>query len=1036
MPRIDRRTVLAGSTGLTLGAASGSFPALARASAGRVALRDPRTAQMVDPIGLGDRTPSLSWRLEGGEGTQQAAWRVIVASSLQRLAAGQGDVWDSGRQMGSQASGVAYAGTPLVSGQRCFWKVCAWTQDGTRVWSEPASWEMGLLEAADWSGAWLAVEDADERDDRLSGVEWVGGEAASPDVVRAFRLAFTSGAGPCVVTLVADGVISAIALDGKPLTATPYSPLAFGGPPASRFALDLAAGAHELTVSVSPTPGYFTKPFVRVAGHVRMTGADGARVRIGRGWQTRLGDLEPWAAAAKAPEQPNFPWPPTPARLLARPFAQAGKVVRARLHVAALGGYRVWINGARVGADELQAEPANYTRHIPSRSYDVTALVRDGANVLGALVGDGHFASYQAPDGRYPYLPAPRRVQMVLEIEDEGGTITRVVTDGSWRHADSPLRMSEIYAGEDQDLRLWPEGWNRAGFDLSDWERVWTAPEPQVPIVAALCEPVRVIRERAPESVHKRAERRFVVDFGQNFAGRVRLRVKGRPGQEVTVRMAEILGADGEIDQSNLRAARATDRYVLAGRREGEELCPMLTYQGFRYAEISGLDTLEAGMVTGLVLSSDLRETGTLRVAEPHIQKLWLNTLWSQRSNFMGIPTDCPQRDERLGWTGDAQVFWDTASFNMATGPFTRAYCRDLREAQGARGAYPLWAPCPSGLGWGTTSATPGWADVGVMLPYTSYLHEGDARVVDENWSAMTAYLEGILATNPDGLWAKDRGVDLGDWLALDAKSPMDETTPKDLIGTAMLARSIAQVAQLAQWTGRSAEAATWTARLARTRQAFAAAFVKPDGTVGNASQCSYILALALDLLDEPVRARAGERLAADIRRRGTLLTTGFLGTPLALDALAGVGETRLAWDLLLRREFPSWGYMADHGATTIWERWNGDTGDVAMNSFNHYALGAVCGFLYRRVAGIAPTAPGFATFDVDPLLDPRIASAGATLDTVRGRIVADWTRGAGEGGGASLALSVPANTRARVRLPGGWREVAPGTHRFTLAGA
>jgi alpha-L-rhamnosidase len=1024
MPQIDRRTFIAGS-GAGLGLA-GTLPAVARSSGG-LAVLGLRVGQRDNPLGIDDARPSLSWRLEGHAGTVQSAYRIRAASSAKALASGRADLWDSGR-VADDAMCVPYDGIPLASAQTCHWQVQVWDKRGRSASSVPAAWETGLLEPADWAGDWLAVEDSTERDDRLATPLWVIGSAPSPTVPRSFRLEFESAESTAVVTLAADGAIQRLHIDGRVLELPYHDPNGFGGAPAARFEIALKAGHHVLEADVAPVPGFFVKPVVILAAQLRIAAADGAMHRIADGWTTRLGQSGDWSKAEVAPVQPNFPWPPAPARLFRHAFTPPA-AVRARLYVAALGGYRVWLNGTAVGSDELQTEPADYTRRIPYRTYDVTRLLRPGGNVVGALVGDGHFASYQAPDGRYAYQSAPRRFRLFLELVDADGTAQRFATGPEWRHAQSPLLMSEIYAGEDQDLQRWPDGWHDADFDDRRWELAWEAPEPKAPCMAALCEPVRIVRRMVPQTVRKIGDR-LIVDFGQNFAGRVELRVKGSAGQKVTVRHAEILTADGGLDRRNLRAARAEDTYVLRGEAQGEVLCPMLTYQGFRYAEIEGAPLLDQAAIAGLVLSSAIDRNGTFRIEDQHVQKLWLNTLWSQQSNFMGIPTDCPQRDERLGWTGDAQVFWDTASFNMDTAAFTRSFCRLLREAQGGNGAFPLWAPSPSGLGWGSQSATPGWADAGVMLPYTAYLHSGDRQIVDENWQAMSAYLDGILATNPNGIWEQDRGADLGDWLSLDARSPMDETTPKALIATAMLARSIRQVAEMARWTGRDAEAGVWNDRLAQVRRAFRAAFVKPDGTVGNASQCSYILALRLDLLDSTERARAGSLLAADIRRRGKLLSTGFLGTPLALDALADSGERELAWDLLLRTGFPSWGYMVEHGATTIWERWNGDTGDVQMNSFNHYALGAVCGFLYRRVAGIAPTAPGFARFDVDPVVDARVASAGATVNTVRGRIETRWER---RGAATLLSLEVPVGTIANVRLPSGTQEAAPGSHRFTL---
>ncbi|KPH68157.1 alpha-L-rhamnosidase [Novosphingobium sp. ST904] len=1024
MPNIDRRSLLV-TGALAATTAAGSRPGSALA-AQAMKIVDLKTAGRLNPIGIGEHRPALSWRMEGPAGTEQKAWRVLVASSPAILASGRGDLWDSGRVEGSASTGIRYDGAELASTRQCHWKVCCWNSAEQRAWSTSATWEMGYIVASDWTGKWLAAEAMDERIDRLAAPEWVLGSSPGTDKPRAFRLPFTSGKGPAVVTIVADGALSRLAIDGRPLTLPARDPNAFGGAPAAKFELELGEGDHLLSALVAPVHGFFVKPTVMLASLVRVTTQNGDQARIASGWQTQMPTETVWSMADKAENQPNFPWPPTPARMLRRNFSSKATIARARLHVAALAGYRFWINAARVGDDELQAEPVDYSKRVPVRTYDVTHLLRKGENVVAALVGDGNFASYQAPEGRYPYLGAPRRFQAVLEIFGDDGAIQRVVSDGDWRHKTSHLTMSENYAGEDQDLRLLPDGWNAPGYDDTGWESVWEAPDPQLPLSAAISEPVRVIRELVPQSIVKLGEKRFVVDFGQNFAGRVQLRVDGKAGDVITVSHAEVLGGDGDLDRRNLRAARAQDRYILRGGNE--VLAPVLTYQGFRYARTEGLDIIDKTMVTGLVLSSDIGEIGTLRVEEPRVQKLWLNALWSQRSNFMGIATDCPQRDERLGWTGDAQVFWDTASFNMNTSGFTRSFCRAMRDAQGKSGAFPLWAPNPAGLGWGTPSATPGWADAGVMLPYISYLHSGDATIVDENWQAMTSYLDGILATNPDGLWAKDRGADLGDWLALDAKSPMDETTPKALIATAMLARSIGQVAQMAKWTGRTDEAGRWQARLEQTKRAFRQAFVAEDGTVGNGSHCSFVLALSLDLLTDKQRASAGAMLAADIRRRGTLLSTGFLGTPLALDALASIGEEKLIWDLLLRRDYPSWGYMADHGATTIWERWNGDTGDIAMNSFNHYALGAVCGFLYRRVAGIAPIEPGFARFAVSPVMDDRIPSAGATLETVRGRVETRWRR---TRQGRVLEIVVPSNSRATVALPNGPVDITAGSHRF-----
>lgn len=1023
MPLIDRRTLLAGG----LGAGWLATPGAHARSATRLGADHLRAATLQDPLGIGDARPMLSWQVIGPPGAFQAAYRIRVASDPAMLAAGKADLWDSGRVEGGVSTGVPYAGRALASRQRCHWQVKLWSPDGESGWSAPAAWEMGLLRPADWAGEWLAVESAAERDDRLAEPIWM--EVQTPDERHParFRLSFRSGAGEGRLAIHTASRLVGLALDGQPIDVPSWHPDAYGGPPAASFPLPLTAGEHVLTAEVAARQED-GKALAMLAAQLRLPQVDGSVRRLVDGWHV-AGPGDSWTPAPMREDQGHFPWPPTPARLLRRAFRLDAVPRSARLYVAALGGYRIWINGRRVGDDELQCEPAEYRKHIPFRTYDVAPLLRAGENVVGVLAGDGFYASYQAPDGRWAYGPAPRRLRLMIEAQTAVGAVERIATDSEWRHRQSPITLSEIYAGEDHDRRDWRQGWSAPGFDDGDWDRAWPAPTPAAQLVPPLAQPIRATRTLPPRAIRRIGPHTHIVDFGQNFAGRVRLTLAGERGSLVTVKHAEILSAEGALDRRNLRVARAEDRYILAGETR-ETLEPVFTFQGFRYVQVDGLAELRPDMIEGVVLSSDLPEIGTFTVAEPMIQKLWLNTLWSQRSNFRGNPTDCPQRDERLGWTGDAQVFWDTAAFNMDVGGFTRSFTRMLRADQAANGAYPMWSPSPRGLGWQTSTPTPGWADAGVMLPYVSFLHNGDAAVVDDNWAAMTAYLEGILAANPDGLWKEGRGADLGDWLALDAKWPGDETTPKPLIATAMLARSLDQMAQMAAWTGRN-EASLWRRRAEATRAAFARAFVAADGAIGNGSHTGYILALRLDLVPKGLRAAAGAKLAADIRRRGALLSTGFLGTPLALDALVDIGEVALAYDLLLRTDYPSWGYMVRRGATTTWERWNSDVGDVSMNSFNHYAFGAVCSFLYRRVGGVEPMEPGFRRFRVAPAFDPRIGSAGVSLRSASGPIRLEWARDRGR---VVVRLDIPANTAAECVLPGLQRTYGPGRHETIYA--
>ena len=465
------------------------------------------------------------------------------------------------------------------------------------------------------------------------------------------------------------------------------------------------------------------------------------------------------------------------------------------------------------------------------------------------------------------------------------------------------------------------------------------------------------------------------------------------------------------------------DSFTLAGI--GEEIFePTFTYHGFRYVEIAGYPGIPtADDIEGVIVHSACRETGAMTFHDaPLLQTIWQNALWSQRSNFFAVPTDCPQRDERMGWMGDIQVFLDAAAFNMEVSPFIRRFLLEARAAQRPDGAYPIVVPQPLSF---PDVVTAGWSEAGIILPWQLWQRYGDTGVIDENWDAMEAWMAYVARNNPDHVWRNDRGLDLGDWLLVDAIKPDDETTPRVLCATAYWAWCAELMADMAQATGR-ADSDRYRALKARISEAFVAEFVGVDGVSGNGSQCSQVLALYMGLVPNDRRAAAAQILADDIRRRGMKLSTGFLGTPYILDVLADAGRMEEVSGLLLQTGYPSWGYMPAQGATTMWERWNGDTGDLSMNSYNHYAFGAIVGFFYRRLAGIAPATPGFRRISARPLWFPEIGRVSARYESVVGPIAAET--GGDANGLKRFALSIPANTVAEVELPSGrWAESGRG---------
>jgi alpha-L-rhamnosidase len=980
-----------------------------------------------EPLGLDASRPQLSWRLEGpGRGLRQSAYRITVATSEAALRAGQADLWDSGKVLSDATFAITYAGTPLASRQRVWWRVQVWDRDGAPRAPGPLSWwEMGLLAPDDWRAQWLAVEDLASQGDREAGLPAVWGETPVDAVPRKFRFAFNLPETPVEARLV---IVAQNRLAGLWINGLAQ---AHGGAADIDMVRGLSVAlvpgdnlvAAEVAVdAVSP----IGPPGGRLAALLRITLPDGEvrRLVTGAGWKTATlapeGWVDPgfddkgWSQASPAP--PRFgpdPWPASPAMHLRAPFRVERPVRQARLYATALGAYEARLNGARVSDALLTPESSDFRQRVLYRTFDVTEMIAEGENVLGFTVGDGWYASALVVVGRYAWGPAPRRLLAQLEIDYADGDREIIASEPSWRRAASPILASELYDGEIHDARLNLPGWDAPGFDASAWADTIVMPPPPLRIEAQVCPPIRQTQILRALTVSSPKSGVYVFDFGQTFAGWCRLRVSGGAGVSVELRFAEILKASGEVDQANLRAARASDIFTLRGDPAGETFEPKFTYHGFRHVEVHGFPgTPTADHLQGVVIQSDLAPTGILRIDNPLIDQFWRNTVWSQRSNFTGIPTDCPQRDERMGWLGDAEVFWDAAAFNMDVQAFTRRFMGEVRASQHADGVFADIAPCvlPPFAG------SPGWADGGVILPWTTWRRYGDTAVIDENWEAMERWLAVILEGNPDHLWRNRRGMDFGDWLSLDGESPGDPTTPKDLVGTAFWARTSALMQAMAEATGR-AERARWFRDLnARIVAAFNAAFVGADGRVGNDSQTSYILALGHDLLPDALRRPAAERLAANIRGRGTLLSTGFLGTPASLDVLADAGFADLVYDLLLRTDYPSWGYMVAKGATTIWERWNGDVGDVAMNSFNHYALGAVCGFLFRRVAGIAPAAPGFRRILIRPVLDPRVRNGGGDYDSVAGRISTTWRQG--PDGALTLDVTLPPNTTGEIHLP------------------
>ena len=737
------------------------------------------------------------------------------------------------------------------------------------------------------------------------------------------------------------------------------------------------------------------------------------------------------------------------APFLRRKIKIAKAIQSARLYASALGVYECEINGVRVGNHVFAPGWTDYSQRVQYQTFDVSALLQEGENVWGAVLGDGWYCGRVGWKGRQNYGDRPKFLGQ-LEIEYVDGTRETVVSDDAWKCAYGPIVANDFLMGESHDARLEFSGWSQSSFDGSAWKNAEIFAAPDIEICAPLGPPVRAFEEIAPIGIQSNG----VVDFGQNLVGRVRLKVSGPRGTTVKLRFAEVLedgpnATTGPIYTTNLRSATQTDTYILSGEAE-EVFEPRFTFHGFRFVEVSGFPgELKAENLTAIVLHSDTPKTGDFTCSDELINQLQKNIDWGQRGNFLDLPTDCPQRDERLGWTGDAQVFIRTAAFNRDVAGFFTEWARDVKDAQTPAGGVPCVVPDvgvltqDSGQHSGAShDGGPAWADAAIICPWTIYACYGDTSILRENYGVFQKYLGFLESTAQDFIRPFEGSTyfqGFGDWLALDGSGKTEGGTPHDLIGTAFFAHDAELLSKIAPILGFNDDAARYAALSEKIKAAFVARYVTSAGLVFPGTQTSYLLALQFDLLPENLRQKAADALALDIKKRGNKLTAGFAGSSYLNPVLTRFGHLETAYELLHQTSWPSWLYAVTQGATTIWERWNGWThdegfADAGMNSFNHYAYGAVGEWLYGAVAGIEldSSAPGYAKFVLQPHPGGKLTSASAHLETLHGRIESAWRI---ENGKFLWNFTVPANTSAKIHAPNGQSfEKNAGKHFYECA--
>jgi alpha-L-rhamnosidase len=1002
------------------------------------------------PMAVGVTQPRLSWVVQTGigqRGVQQAAYHILVASSPEQLKRDQGDLWDSGKVASDQSVHVAYAGKELCSAQSCFWKVKIWDQAGqASPWSEPAQWTMGLLKPADWQAKWIGLDEVAEQADaatqamqkllRLDEHPWVWASGAAAGNQPAGRVYFRK-----VIQIPSGRTVKQATFL---LTADDGFQLFINGHPAGQgnswkmlsspdVTGRLQSGANAIGVETAnggdkPSPAGLIGRLVIVfaSGEPMVVPIDGSwqtSREAGERWSWADYDASAWKPAAEIAKFGDSPWGKIqvstvqiePAPFFRRTFTLGPPVKRALVFASALGVYELHLNGKPVETDVLSPGWSDYHKRVHYFGYDVTEQLKRGENALGAVLGDGWYAGYLAFTGKRHYYGDKTRLIVQMDIEYEDGSRETIGSDETWKAAFGPIREADLLMGCVYDARREMKGWNTPGFNDSDWRNATVDNSVQANLQAHPGAPIRRIEELSAKKLTEPKPGVYVFDLGQNMVGWVRLKAKGEPGQKVVVRHAEMLNPDGTIYTTNLRAAKATDTFFLAeGPKRAYE--PYFTFHGFQYVEVTGLkDKPALGDLTGVVVHSDLPRAGWFECSEPLVNKLTLNSLWGQKGNFLDVPTDCPQRDERAGWTGDAQVFMKTACFNLdAPGFYTKwlvDLCQDSQRNDGALGDV---APHVNIVSHGNT----GWTDAGPVCNWRMLELYGDTRVLEQHYDALLRHTEYLAKTSKNLV----RGTGAyGDWLRL--AGPQHS----EAIGTAYYFYTTRLMARMADALGKRNDADKFRKLAEDIRVVFSQKFIKPDGQImddkNETGQTFYALAFGLDLVPAEMKTKVADQFVASIKKQNDHLATGFLGTPFVLFALQKAGRPDLAYKLVLNKTYPSWLQQVIWGSTTMWERWDGwrpDKGfqDPGMNSFNHYWLGCVSEWLFTQAAGLDTDGPGFQRITIRPeLVAPEAGFrwVKAAYHSIRGEIASAWKL---EDGRFELEVTVPGNCTATVHIP------------------
>ena len=985
-----------------------------------------------NPVGIDIAAPRLSWEVnDARRGAVQSAYQILVSRTPDPAKAKADDLlWDSGKVASDQSIHIVYMGQPLTSRQRCYWTVRTWdawnvqTSDrsgneapgNVSPYAKPAFWEMGLLNVGDWKAKWIArAENAANPllDTRMGSWIW-GKNEVGENKHCYFRTTCEVPTDTKVATaflkIAADDAFTCYINGQKVGSGTNWENL-------QRFdvAKFLIPGKNTIAIEAENKVGPCGMLFALAVGCennvalVKNSSENCSTSGVaGPGWEKPEFDDSKWEKKAlRIARYGEKPWNTLADReyersiCLRKEFTLETTPERARIYVSGLGIYELHLNGQRISEELFTPGWTNYPKHIQYRTYDVTDQLKKGANAIAVVVGNGWWGQGMAS----PWKDGPGRAIVQMEIQHTDGSVDQVVaSDQTWRSKQTPIVLDSFYDGETYDATQEEPGWNNAGFTGSGWGDAAVVSNADARLIAQAGPPILVTERRKPVAITEPVAGKFVFDFGQNAAAVCELAVKAPRGTRLQLRFAEILNPDGTFYTENYRGAKATDVYIARGEKK-ETWAPRFTYRGFRYAELTGFPGKpDKNTLTACVLHSAPAITGEFECSDTLVNQIQKNIRWGQRSNLHSVPTDCPQRDERLGWTGDAQMFAPTSCWNMDMASFYTKWMRDLADSAHADGSVTDIAPVINNM-----PAKPAWGDVITIVPWQVYRFYGDTRLIEAYYDTMANWVKYMKANAPNNLYEREG---YGDWVPV-------VPSPSKPIGAAYYYYSTKLLGQMARAIGRNSEADTYERSATDIASAFNGKFLnKETNNYESATQSANLLPLFFGITPEDRRKAVAENIVKDVVARDYHLSTGFLGTGYLMPILSEYGYQDVAWKLATQRSYPSWGHMIEKGGTTIWERWNSDqyqTLGPDMNSFNHFALGSVGQWFYESLAGINPEQPGFKRITIHPMPIGDLTWAKATYHSMYGPIRSEWHI---EKDTFALTVQIPANTVATVYIP------------------